>query len=105
MIKEICNKKQITNEDVVLHLFPYSLGEVSYNWYVNLPPGCIRDWENFDKSFLEQFKTFVNLAVIHQQFISIKRDPTKTILHFNYRFHMAYHKLESPYTILVEAAI
>lgn len=97
--------QKIANEDVVLRLFPYSLGEVSYNWYINLPPGCIRDWETFEKLFLEHFKTFINPGVIHQQFISIKRDPTETILHFNHRFHMTYHRLESPYLIPVEAAI
>ena len=29
---------------MVLHLFPYSLGEVSFNWYVNLPLGCVGHW-------------------------------------------------------------
>ena len=43
--------------------------------------------------------------MLHQQFISIKRDPTETVLRFNHRFHMAYRKLETPYSILVEATI
>ena len=70
VFKEICNRKKIANEDVVLHLFPYSLGEISFNWYMNLPPGCIGDWETFKKLFLEQFKTFINPAMLHQQFIA-----------------------------------
>ena len=105
VFKEVCNRKQIANEDVVLRLFPNSLGEVAYNWYVNLPPGCIGNWDTFERLFLEQFKTFINPAVIHQQFISIKRDPTETISRFNHRFHMAYRRLESPYTLPVEAAV
>ena len=43
--------------------------------------------------------------MIHQQFISIKRDPTKIVSRFNHRFHMAYHKLEIPYTIPIGASI
>ena len=43
--------------------------------------------------------------MIHQQFISIKRDPTKIVPCFNHHFHVAYHKLEMPYTIPVEVAI
>ncbi len=93
------------HEDVVLRLFPYSLGEIGFNWYVNLPLGCIGDWDIFKKSFLEQFKTFINPAVIHQQFISIKRDLVETVSRFNHRFHMAYCKLETLYTILVEVPI
>ena len=38
VFKEICNRKKIANEDVVLRLFPYSLGEIAFNWYMNLPP-------------------------------------------------------------------
>ena len=43
--------------------------------------------------------------MLHQQFISIKRDPTETVSCFNQHFHMAYYKLEMPYTIIVEAFI
>jgi len=59
----------------------------------------------FKKLFLEQFKTFIDLTMIHQQFISIKRDPIEIVSCFNHHFHMAYHRLESPYTIPVEVAI
>jgi hypothetical protein len=90
---------------VVLYLFPYSLGEVSFNWYMNFLLGYIQNWAAFEKLFLEKFKFFVNLVVIHHQFISIKRDLMETISHFNHHFNMAYHKLETPYTIPVEAAI
>jgi hypothetical protein len=90
---------------VVIFLFPYSLREVSFNWYANLPPRCVKDWDTFQKLFLEQFKTFINLVVIHHQFISIKRDLVEIVSRFNHHFHMAYCKLEMPYTIPVEATI
>ena len=43
--------------------------------------------------------------MIHQQFISIKRDPTEIVSCFNHHFHIAYHKLEMPYTIPFGSAI
>lgn len=67
--KEICNQKQVQQENVVLCLFPYSLGEVAFNWYVNLPPGCIQNWITFEIFFLHQFKIFVNPTMIHHQII------------------------------------
>ena len=90
---------------MVLHLFPYSLGEVSFNWYVNFLQRCIEDWDTFEKLFLKQFKTFLNPAMLHQQFMSIKKDPAQIISCFNHCFYMAYHKLQSPYNIPVEATI
>lgn len=35
--KEIFNQAHIAHMDVVCKLFPYSLGEFTYNWYLNLP--------------------------------------------------------------------
>ena len=90
---------------MILHVFLYSLGEVTFNCYINFPPRCIGDWDTFKKLFLEQFKTFINSIVIHQQFISIKRDPTEIVSCFNHYFYMAYRKLETQYTILVGASI
>ena len=72
---------------------------------MNLPPRGIGDWETLERLFLEQFKTFINPTVLHQQFISIKRDLAETVSRFNHRFHMAYRKLETPYSIPVEATI
>ena len=43
--------------------------------------------------------------MLHQQFMSIKKDPTETISCFNHFFYMAYHKFQSPYNIPVEASI
>ena len=41
----------------------------------------------------------------HQQFISIKRDLAEIVSRFSHFFHMAYRKLEMPYTIPVGDAI
>lgn len=70
-----------------------------------MSPGSIPIWETFEKLFLNQFKIFINLVMIHHQLVSIKRDLAETISHFNHHFLMEYCKLETPYTIIVGSAI
>ena len=91
--------------DVVCRLFPYTLGEMVFNWYLNLPPASIRDWNSFERFFLEQFKIYVDPTFLYHQFISIKRDPYETISQFNHRFYRMYQRMEFPYTVPQEAAI
>lgn len=105
IFKEICNRNQIQHMDVVCHLFPYTLGEMAFNWYLNLPPASIRDWNYFERNFLEQFKIYVDPTLLYHQFISIKRDPHETISQFNHRFYRMYQRMEFPYTIPQEATI
>lgn len=105
VFKEICNRKQVQHEDVVVRLFPYTFGKMSFQWYLNMPPACITDWASFESRFLDQFKAFIDLAVAYNQFVAIKRGPQKIISRYNHRFHMAYQKMESPYTLLLPTTI
>ena len=91
--------------DVVCHLFPYTLGEMAFNWYLNLPLTSIRDWNSFERIFLEQFKIYVDPTFLYHQFISIKKDPHETISQFNHRFYRMYQRMEFPYIVPQEAAI
>lgn len=103
--KEIYNMKQIHHENVIVSMFLYTLEKMEFNWYVNLPSTCIKDLESFKNMFLDQFKAFMNLTILHHQFISIKRDLQETISRFNHFFHMMYQRMESPYTIPLEVVI
>ena len=91
--------------DVVCHLFPYTLEEMTFNWYLNLPPTSIRDWNSFERKFLEQFKIYIDTTILHHQFISIKRDPHESISQFNHHFYRMYQRMEFPYTVPQEAII
>ena len=105
VFKDICNQKQIEHKDVVIQLFPYTLGEMIFQWYVHLPPGYITDWASFEGLFLEQFKAYVNPSLLHHQFMTMKKDPNETISRYNHRFHMAYRRMESSFIVTLSAAI
>ena len=82
--------------DVVCHLFPYTFGEMTFNWYLNLPPTSIRDWNSFRGKLLEKFNMYIDLAILHHQFISMKRDPQESISQFNHHFDRMYQRTEFP---------
>ena len=90
VFREIYNWKKVQHKDVVIHLFTCTFGEISFQWYVHLPPTCITNWASFDSLFLEKFKTFINPALLHHQFMTMKKDPNETISRYNHKFHMAY---------------
>lgn len=73
--KEIFNQKKIQHEDVVVHLFTYTFGEMAFQCYLNFLLAYITDWTSFESRFLDQFKAFIDLAVTYNQFVAIKRGP------------------------------
>ena len=60
---------------------------------------------SFESLFLEQFKTFINPALLHHQFMIMKKDPNETISRFNHRFHMAYRRMDSPFIVTLPTVI
>ena len=105
VFKELCNRKQVQHENVVIRLFPYTFGEIEFQWYVHLSPACITNWASFEGLFFEQFKTYVNPTLLHHQFMTMRKDLGKTISRYNHRFHMAYRGMESPFTVTLLVAI
>ena len=91
--------------DMVCYLFTYTLGEMAFNWYLNIPLASIRDWKSFERIFLEQFKIYIDPTLLHHQFISIKRDPHKTISQFNHHFYRMYRIMKFPYIVPQEDVI
>lgn len=43
------NLNGVTNEDVVIRLFPYTFQGVSRSWYFSLPSGSITSWDIFQE--------------------------------------------------------
>ena len=105
VFKELCNLKQVQHEDVVVYLFPYTLGEIAFQCYIHLPLACITDWASFEGLFLEQFKAYINLALLHYQFMTMRKYLGETIFWYNHRFHMAYRRMESMFTLMLPVAI
>jgi len=49
------NLNGVTNEDVVIQLFPYTLQGAARSWYFSLPSGSITSWDIFQEQFLTKF--------------------------------------------------
>ena len=58
------NLKEVTKEDCVVILFPYTLTGFVGSWYFSLPARSITSWNMFEEQFLAKFrddKTTVSL--------------------------------------------
>jgi len=45
----------VTEDMFKLRLFPFSLGDMAYNWEKTLPPDFITSWDDCKKAFLAKF--------------------------------------------------
>ena len=90
--KDACTRAQIAHHDVVCRLFPYSLGDMAYNWYLNLPQGSILSWIDLENAFINQFRVYVDPAILFHQFSTIRKEPCESLPLFNTRFQQMYRR-------------
>lgn len=88
---------QVDHEDVACCLFPHSLGEEAFYWYINLPRGSVTSWSLMKNGFLHKYKILISTLELYQQFMSIRQEINEPIGSFNDRFHRAYTRLHDPY--------
>ena len=100
----LCNRR-IQEEDVACRLFPYSLGEEPYYWFVNLPASSITGWVQLREAFIAKFGMPTTPLELHKIFVDIRRRDRESISSFNDRFHKAYTRLQAPYTITEAGAL
>jgi hypothetical protein len=58
------NLKGVTEEDVVVRLFPYTLQGSAGSWYFSLPSGSITSWNIFQEQFLTKYGDDRSLATL-----------------------------------------
>lgn len=58
------NLKGVTEEDVVVRLFPYTLQGSAGSWYFSLPFGSITSWNIFEEQFLTKYGDDRSLATL-----------------------------------------
>lgn len=46
IFKDMCFRAKIQHEDVICRLFPYTLSNEVYQWYIKLPCNSIRSWKD-----------------------------------------------------------
>ena len=76
----------VTEEQVKLRAFPFSLGDRAKDWLFYLPPGSITSWEDMVKLFLEKIFPASKAASIRRDICSIKQRDSESLHEYWERF-------------------
>ncbi|XP_042416606.1 uncharacterized protein LOC122005585 isoform X1 [Zingiber officinale] len=69
----------ISEEDIKLRVFPFSLTGVAKDWLYYLPPGYITSWIDMKKVFLEKFFLASRTAIIRKSICGIQQVVGETL--------------------------
>ncbi|XP_042405185.1 uncharacterized protein LOC121995530 [Zingiber officinale] len=76
----------ISEEDIKLRAFPFSLTGVAKDWLYYLPPGFITSWIDMKKAFLEKFFPASRTATIRKSICGIQQVVGETLYDYWERF-------------------
>ncbi|XP_074592482.1 LOW QUALITY PROTEIN: uncharacterized protein LOC141848351 [Curcuma longa] len=76
----------ISEEDIKLRAFPFSLTGVAKDWLYYLPPGYITSWMDMKKAFLEKFFPASRTATIRKSICGIQQVVGETLYDYWERF-------------------
>lgn len=65
--------KRIEYADVGCRLFPYSLGEDTFYWFIHLPISSIDCWEKLKTTFTDKYGIPITPTELYKQFVEVKR--------------------------------
>jgi len=87
------NLNGVTNEDVVVRLFPYTMQGTAGSWYFSLPSGSITSWDIFQSQFLNKFGDDRSTAMLINDLSNLKAEAREPIKDFNLRFNKILNKI------------
>jgi len=87
------NLNGVTNEDVVVRLFPYTLQGTAGSWYFSLSSGSITSWDIFHNQFLVKFGDDKSTATLINDLSNLKAQAKEPIKDFNLRFNKILNKI------------
>jgi hypothetical protein len=76
-------RAQIAHHNVACMLFPYSLGDMAYNWYLKLLARFITSWTNLKDCFINQFQVYIDPTILYHQFSTIRKEIHELLALFN----------------------
>jgi len=89
------NLKGVTEEDVVVRLFPYTLQGSAGSWYFSLPSGSITSWNIFQEQFLTKYGDDRSLATLINDISNLRIESREPIKEFNSRFNKLLNKIST----------
>lgn len=87
------NLNGVTEEDVVVRLFSYTLQGAMESWYFSLPPGSINSWDAFEEQFLTKFGDDRSTSNFINDLSNLKSESKEPIKDFNSRFNKLLNKI------------
>ncbi|KAH9753491.1 hypothetical protein KPL71_015087 [Citrus sinensis] len=76
----------VTEEQITLRAFPFSLDGLAKDWLYYLPPGSITTWNGLKKQFLEKYFPASRAANIRKDICGIRQLPGETLNEYWERF-------------------
>jgi hypothetical protein len=87
------NLKGVTEQDVVVRLFPYTLQGSAGSWYFSLPSGSITSWNTCQEQFLTKYGDDRSLATLINDLSNLRIEHREPIKEFNARFNKLLNKI------------
>ncbi|XP_052203084.1 uncharacterized protein LOC127808556 [Diospyros lotus] len=76
----------VTEEQIKLHAFPFSLADAAKDWLFYLPPGSVTTWTGMVRLFLDKFFPTSRAASIRREICEIRQKDTETLHEYWERF-------------------
>ncbi|KAH9648339.1 hypothetical protein KPL70_025542 [Citrus sinensis] len=76
----------VTEEQIKLRAFPFSVDGLAKDWLYYLPPGSITTWNDLKKQFLEKYFPASRAANIRKDICGIRQLPRETLYEYWERF-------------------
>ena len=87
------NLKGVTEQDVVVRLFLYTLQGSAGSWYFSLPSGLITSWNTCQEQFLTKYGDDRSLATLINDLSNLRIEHREPIKEFNAIFNKLLNKI------------
>ncbi|XP_031393661.1 uncharacterized protein LOC116205261 [Punica granatum] len=77
----------VTEEQIKMRAFPFSLADKAKDWLYYLPPGSIATWNDLKRQFIEKFFPASRLGTIRKQIGAIQQFSGETLYEYWERFN------------------
>ncbi|XP_071917972.1 uncharacterized protein [Coffea arabica] len=81
----VCNSMKppdITEEQIKMRAFPFSLKDSAKDWLYYLPPGSITTWNQLKKKFLDKYFSASRAASLRKEICEIKQHPGESLYEY-----------------------
>ncbi|KAJ8775106.1 hypothetical protein K2173_020110 [Erythroxylum novogranatense] len=78
--------RNVTEDQIKLRAFPFSLQDAAKDWLYYLPPGTINTWEGMSRQFLEKYFPASRAANIRREICGIKQKDSENLYEYWERY-------------------